>query len=251
MMEYPVNRTVAWLTWRQMFAQRRAWVAAGVALLPAVVTILFRLAADPAAEQAGFFSVLQREVVLGILLPLAALVFGTEAFGGEAEDGTLVYLLVKPLRRWRVVTSKYVVAALTCFIVMVPAVCLPWLLLDDAALTFGIARALVAGAAVGAALYAGLFVMLGILTTRAFTLGLIYVIGFENVLSRSGAVGAKSLSIREFATSIAQSTGDAAVVLGTPDVAVGTIRNAGAIILVLALGIAIWRLAHYQLAERV
>jgi len=250
-MELPINRTVAWLTWRQMFAQRRIWVAAGIALLPAVVTVLFRAVADPSAEQTGFFAVLQREIVLGTLLPLAALVFGTTAFAGEAEDGTLVYLLVKPVHRWRVVTSKYAVAALTTVLVIAPAVLVPWLLLDDAALTFGIARSLLAGVAVGAVLYTAMFVLVGLLSKRAFTLGLLYVIGFENVLSRSGAVGAKSLSIREFATSIAQSTGDAAVVLGAPAVPLDTIRNAGAVILVVTLGIAIWKLARYQLAERV
>ena len=110
----PLHPTVVWLTWRQVFANRRAWLAVLFSLAPLAIALLVRsFSPDMAKDGHGFYLLLLKEIVIGTLLPLAALVFGTTAFGGELDDGTLLYLLVKPVARWRVVLSKYVVAALS------------------------------------------------------------------------------------------------------------------------------------------
>ena len=44
-------------------------------------------------------------------MPLVALIIGTAAIGSEIDDGTAVYLIVKPIPRWRIALSKMVVAA--------------------------------------------------------------------------------------------------------------------------------------------
>jgi ABC-2 type transport system permease protein len=246
----PLHPTVAWLTWRQMFAHRRLWLATGVALLPALFAGLFLLMAGPETERTGFFVILQREIVIGTLLPITALVFGTAAFGSEVEDGTIVYLLVKPIARWRVVTTKYMTCATAAAAVMVPAVLIPWVLLRTDTLPAAVARGLISGTVAGAVVYTAFFVMLGLLTKRAFTIGLVYVIGFENVLARSGGVGVKWLSIREFSVSVAQSIEGAASTLGTATIPLATVRNVGATIIAVSLAVAIWRYRRYQLAER-
>jgi hypothetical protein len=78
----------------------------------------------------------------------------------------------------------------------------------------------------------------------------VYVIGFESVLSRSGAIGAKALSIRELTIAVAQSVDGAASTLGSAAVPMTTVRNVGAFILVFSLAAAIRGLGRYQLAER-
>src|SRR3954471_2220508 len=134
-MSGPIDTTVVWLTWRQLFARRRLYLAAAFSLAPFLVASIFRLTAgDVEASSAAFLIGLLREIVIGTLLPLAAIVFGTTAFGGEIDDGTLVYLLVKPLPRWQLVLSKLTVATLSTFAVIAPAVLLPWLLLRNAEL---------------------------------------------------------------------------------------------------------------------
>src|SRR6185437_7360196 len=101
-----LNRTVMWLTWRQLFARRRIWLAVAFALAPLLFTLVFMVVGDDGTDaRVGFLGVLQRDIVIGTLLPLAAVIFGTTAFGGEVDDGTLVYLLVKPIPRWQVVLS--------------------------------------------------------------------------------------------------------------------------------------------------
>jgi ABC-2 type transport system permease protein len=244
-----VDRTIVWLTWRQLFARRRLYLAAAFSLTPLLVALLYRLLiSDSAASSEEFLTGLIREFVIGTLLPLTAVVFGTTAFGGEVDDGTLVYLLVKPLARWRVVFWKYVVAVLSTAAVMGPAVVLPWLAVRTPDMTARVPLSYLAGVGVGCLVYCAIFLVLGLTTRRALVAGLLYVVAIEMVLSRS-VVGTKSLSVREFTLSVAQSVSHGTVVL--PDaVTVATVWTMGTLMLVGAIALAMWRLHRYEVAER-
>src|SRR3954452_21366458 len=98
-----------------------------------------------------------RQLIIGTLLPLAAAVFGTTAFGGEVDDGTLVYLLVKPIPRWRIVLSKYVVAVLSTLAVALPAMIMPFLVLQGAEVKSEMLGGFVVGAVLAAAIYCAIF----------------------------------------------------------------------------------------------
>lgn len=250
-MSGPFDRTVVWLTWRQLFARRRLWLAIAFSLVPLIFTVFYRFASDDqAGARIGFFSGMSRELVIGTLVPLAAALFGTTAFGGEVDDGTLVYLLVKPIARWRIVLSKYVVALLSTIGVMVPSLVLPWLMLRGPELSFDVLRGFVIGGAAGAAIYCALFLSLGLKSRRALVFSLLYVIAFEAVLSRN-LVGVKSLSVREFAVAISQAASNGALVLKGYVVPMNTVWTMSAILLIGALVISLRTLSRYELAERV
>jgi ABC-2 type transport system permease protein len=247
---FPINGTVAWLTWRQMFANKRLYLAMIFSLAPLLVAVLFQMfSPNPAKDAHGFYLIMEKEIVIGTLLPLAAVVFGTTAFGGEVDDGTLLYLLVKPIARWRVVLSKYVIAAGSTLVMMVPAVFLPWLLVRGAEIPIGVPVAYLWGAALGAVLYSSFFVMLGLTARYSLVLGLIYVVGFEGVLSRS-IPGIKALSIREFANAFTLKIANTDLNLGTPLLTMRSVAVAGSIFFVGSLLIAVYRLWRYEMAER-
>jgi ABC-2 type transport system permease protein len=249
----PLHLTVGWLTWRQLFAHKRLYVALGFAFAPLIITLIFRTVVPETATAESirtFYAGLGRDATLGVILPLTAVVFGTVAFGGEIDDGTVVYLLVKPIARWRLVTTKYLVAVLSTIGLMVPGVFLPWLALrGPSALSIAAPLALMAGAMVGAFLYCALFVFLGVATRRSLMFGLAYVVGFEEVLSR-GVPGIRTLSIREFAASIAQRAAPSDAQFGTALVTTANIEVVGLAILVGSLALAMWMVRRYQLAER-
>lgn len=246
----PIDSTVLWLTWRQLFARRRLYLAAAFSLSPFLIALVFRVTSSDLASASGpFLTSLLREIVIGTLLPIAALVFGTTAFGGEIDDGTLVYLLVKPLARWRVVLTKYIVATACTLAVMVPAIVLPWLVVKNNDLPWQFALGFLAGATVGAIVYSGIFVALGLTTRRALVIGLIYVIGLEVVWSRL-INGIKSLSVREFAVAVTKQVSDGAVQITDPVVKMSTVWTMGTILLVAAIAIAMRSLARYEIAER-
>lgn len=242
--------TVVWLTWRQLFARRRGWLAAAIAVLPFVLTFFYRLASeDREGDRLVFLLRLNRDIVLGVLLPLAAVIFGTTAFGGEVEDGTLIYLLVRPVPRWKIALAKYAVAVVVTGAVITFAVLLAWLALRSDELPGVFARSFVTAGLLGSVLYSALFSYLGLVTRRGLIIGLMYIIFFENVLTRN-LQGVKWLSVREFAVSAAQWAGGDVVKWPAPGVPMSTVWVAGSIILVVALAMTMRKLARYELAER-
>ncbi len=238
-----------WLTWRQLFARRRIWFAIAFAVLPLLFALLFRIVADDGdSSRVGFYHAMVREIIIGTLLPLTAVTFGTTAFGGEVDDGTLIYLLVKPIARWQIVVSKYVVSTLSAFAVVLPAIVLPWFIVRNPDLPFRAVTAFLIGAALASAIYTAFFLGLGLKTKRALVFGLVYVIGFEGVLSRNLA-GLRAFSIREFANTLAQAVSNGSIVI--PDaVSTSSVKWMGSIILVAAMVWTMRMLGRYEVAER-
>ncbi|MDB4914559.1 MAG: hypothetical protein JWM95_2203 [Gemmatimonadetes bacterium] len=246
-----MNTTVMWLTCRQLFARKRLYLAVIFSLVPLVFTLFFRFSSDDAAgSRLQFFSTLCREIIIGTVMPLAAAVFGTTAFGGEVDDGTLVYLLVKPLARWKVVLSKYVVAVLSTVGVLIPAMALPWFVLSAPELPADVLKGFLLGGVLGASIYCAMFLVLGLVSRRSLVLSLLYLIAFEAVLSRN-LVGVKSLSVREFSVAASQAAGNGAIKLTGYVVPMSTVWTMSGIFFVLALGYALRTLTRYELAERI
>lgn len=245
----PFHRTVIWLTRRQLFAKRRVYIALVVLFIPALITLLVRFnAAEGDLDAVGSLTTIYKDIVLGVLLPLTALVFGTSAFGGEVDDGTLIYLMVKPVKRWRLTFSKYLVAFLATAAVIILAIVLAWLAMGNGA-PFRVPVAFSAGGLVGALIYCAIFVTLGISSRRALAIGLLYIVAFENVLSRS-VIGVKSLSVREFALAVCKKVVGSTAEWPDPTVTMGTVYTMGAIFFVLALGLSFRKLQRYEVAER-
>jgi ABC-2 type transport system permease protein len=242
--------TVAWLTWRQLTARRRAWLAAAAILLPFILTFFYRLASeDREGDRLIFMLGMNRDIIIGVLVPLTAVIFGTTAFGGEVDDGTLIYLLVQPLPRWRVALTKYAIAVLITAAINTAAILLAWFAMRNGELPAAIPRAFIAAALVGSILYCALFSYVGLATRKGLVLGLLYIIFFENVLTR-GLAGVKWLSVREFGVSVAQWAGGGVVKFTDASVPMTTVWVAGSIILVAALAMTIRTMMRYELAER-
>jgi ABC-2 type transport system permease protein len=180
------------VTLRGLLGRRRTLLMVLLASLPILVGLLIRLGGgrNDAPE-------ILDSLVIRTVLPLIALVFGTAAIGSEIEDGTVVYLLAKPIARWRVALAKLGVAAGLLAALIVPPIIITGLLVEgfgggSLATAFGFALAAMAG---GTA-YAVAFAALGVITTRALVVGLAYTLLWEGVLA--GLLeGTRFLSIRQ------------------------------------------------------
>lgn len=243
-------RTIVWLTMRQLFARRRIWLLAAIAAFPFILTVFYRLASeDREGDRLVFMLGMNREIMLGVLLPLTAVIFGALTFGGEVEDGTLVYLLVRPAPRALVVALKYGVATLITAGVIALGMTLAWMSLRGPELPARFLRAFVTAAALGAAVYCAIFAYVGLVNRRGLVIGLLYVIIFENVVSRL-MEGVRSLSVREYAVSIAQWAGAGIVKWPGYTVPMTTVWIAGGIILTVAIAMTVRRFSRYEMAER-
>lgn len=180
------------VTLRGLLGRRRTFLMVLLAGLPILVGLLIRLGGgrNDAPE-------ILDTLVIRTVLPLVALVFGTAAIGSEIEDGTAVFLLAKPIPRWRTALAKLAVAAGLTAALTVPPIVLTGLLVEGfggeaLATAFGFALAAIAG---GTA-YAVAFTALGVITSRALVVGLGYTLLWEGVLA--GLLdGTRFLSIRQ------------------------------------------------------
>jgi len=128
---------------------------------------------------------------LSILVPVVALVFASAALGDPSEDGTLVYLWLRPIPRWQLAAA----AAAAALTVSIPLAVVPVVL---GAIISGVGGSLVVGALCGSGLaavaYTAVFCGLGLRVRRALAWGLAYLLIWEQAVARI-AKGAARLSI--------------------------------------------------------
>lgn len=186
------------LTLRQLAGRGRLLIMALLAALP-VVTAVLTLRADTAPSVGDFEQVALSALLAGAIIPLVVLAIGASAFANEVEDRTLANLTLTPLTRWRIVVPKLLAVitiaapfgAVSAFFTAHVA------FLGDTTATL----AVVASTIAGVVLYASAFVWLGLVTTQAIGVGLLYIVLWEGFFS--GFVsGVRLLSIRHYAIAL-------------------------------------------------
>jgi ABC-2 type transport system permease protein len=179
------------VTLRGLLGRRRTLLLVLLAGLPVLIALLIRISGgQPNADR------VLDTLVVRTVMPLVALIVGTAAIGSEIEDGTAVYLMVKPIPRWRIALAKGLVAAGLTAALVVPAVLLTGFLLGSRADSTTAMVGFSVACLVGGSAYAVAFMALSVFTSRALLLGLAYTLIWEGVLS--GLLeGTKFLSIRQ------------------------------------------------------
>jgi ABC-2 type transport system permease protein len=183
--------TLVDVTLRGLVGRRRTVLLVLLAMLPIGLALLARLGGE-APDAAAALDAL----VVRIVLPLIALVFGTAALGAEIEDGTAVYLLTKPIARLHIVVAKVVVAALLTAALVAPSALATGLLMGGGDEGLAATLAVTPAVIIGSLLYAAAFVAVSVVTTRALVIGLVYVVIWEGILAGI-LVGTRIFSIRE------------------------------------------------------
>jgi len=198
-----VERALASVTARQILARRRALALAAFGLLPVALAALFRGTGAAALTNA---LELETMIILPVILPIVALVIGTGVFGAEIDDGTALYVLSKPVARWRIVLTRVLVAAAVTALLTAPAALLV-VPVAGVAGRWNVGIAFAAAVAAGALLYSAVFVALSLVTRRALVAGLAYVVVWEGIIAAQ-APGARYLSIIQFVLTLADSLAD-------------------------------------------
>ncbi len=230
---------IAALTLRALVDRRRTWLLVMLALIPVLTALLVTVFAEAALSDEIF-----DDMIVLTILPLIALVFGTGALGTELDDGTVVFLLTKPIGRSRIVLSKSIVAAGLTAALVVPSVLLTGVIvsIDDSTI-IGATVAFAAAAAVGGSAYAVAFLALSTFTSKALAFGLFYVLLWEGILAGLFE-GVRMFSIRQATLGMAaglQGVAPPDTLDGTTSVIILTV------VIVGSLALAGWRLSRFQL----
>lgn len=236
--------TIAGATARSLLARRRAVLMVLLAALPVLFGLVARLGGpldDPVATAVAMID----RAVVGMLLPLVALVFGTAALGAELEDGSAIHLLTKPVARWRIVAAKVAAAAPVAAGLAGLSTLLAGLLIGGSA-GLGATAAYTLGVVVGAFLYTTVFVALSILTSRALIIGLVYVVVWEGMLAGLFE-GTRVLSIRQYVGAVAAAVDPSGTVTGAA-LAPTAVLLATLAVLVGAFAVAVRGLERHQIS---
>ncbi|MEE6297156.1 ABC transporter permease [Georgenia wangjunii] len=198
-----MNATVARLTARAILGRRRALLLLLLPLALLLICVFARVLAG--ADDGGGADALAVELLngfgLAVLMPLLALIAGTGSIGPEIDDGSIVYLLAKPLRRSTIVVTKLAVAlGIVTLFGAVPVVVGGVILtgeLGDVALGYG-TGSLVAGIA-----YCAVFLLLAVVSRNAVVIGLLYALIWESLIGQV-VPGAQALSVQQWSLAITE-----------------------------------------------
>ncbi len=170
-----MNPTIARLSAQALLGRRRGVVLLVIPALLIGLAVLLRVLTD---ADGGYDAVLTLGYTLA--LPLVALLAASAVLGPEIDDGSIVYLLAKPVSRHVIALSKFVVAWLATLALGALPLVVAGLIMDSGnprrALAWG------AAGAVAGTTYSALFLTLAAVTRHAVVAGLLFVLMWEGLL---------------------------------------------------------------------
>lgn len=190
------------LTLRQIASVRRLLIVGLLAALPVALTVAVMLFDDGPGDD--FVAVALAGLVTGIVLPIVSMALATPAFGDDVEDGTLSFIALTPIPRWRIALAKLVAPV----IIAAPVAAISGIVTAYIGLDGDVQASLAVGAGLllGAAAYCCIFTWAGLMTTRAISFGIVYVFLWE-LLAGALIPGVNYLSVTSYALSVMQHLG--------------------------------------------
>jgi ABC-2 type transport system permease protein len=214
-------------------------------VVPCIGAILFGLlarAVDVPIEEA--FANVAAEGILGLAMPIAALMVGDAVLGAEIRAGTFHVTWLSPVPSWSIVVGRWLGGCIAVLLTIVPASAI-------AAVVAGVPSAAVpiaVASAAGAIAYVAVFVAIGAITRRTAVWALAFVFLVERLLG-AALTGIAQLSptweSRAVFAGLFDDTPERLVREGIPQGGAAIVRLA--VIAVVALAVAAWRLRHLRL----
>jgi ABC-2 type transport system permease protein len=240
------------LAFRSSLVGGRLWICALLAAMPPVILAAFAAYGVSGPDLIAGFGNVVLTLVLSVQLPLTTLIVGVGLFRTEIEEDTLPYLTLRTVARPSIVLGKYLGGWAATLLFLVPSL----------AVSIGIIAAGAGGASfppgylgatfalvlVGSVAYLAIYLLIGLVTSSAVVVGLVYAFLWEFVLrlfpghlpqltvyyylrtltaclTDAAPLGSFSTSIG-FAAALAAPLGVAAVALGLACLVVGYVETA-------------------------
>lgn len=193
---------IATLTLRQLAHGNAVRVVALFAAVPVVFALIY-LIGQPTIDRVTFANNLFTHGVAPTVLPLAILILATSALGNEVEDRTMVYLVLKPQTRMRIVLEKLLAVAVVATLLLWAGTTIGFVIVmrGEAGGEMGMLIAMLVAEMFAVLAYGALFLLLSLLISRALLAGIIYTLLWETTFSRF-IPGVRLLSVRHFVESI-------------------------------------------------
>ena len=221
---------------------RKRWFAI---LVPCAGAVLFGLLSYAVAGTADYaFAKVASDGIFALVVPIGALIIGDSVLGAEVRSGTFHFTWLSPAPAWQIVVGRWLGGTIVALLTVAPAVAL-------AAVVAGaydsVGPAFLA-AAVGSAAYVAVFIAIASLTRRTAAWSLAFVFLVERLLG-TALTGIAQLSPTWESQAIFLGFSHHAhelVRTGIPQAGSAVVRLA--IVTVVVLAIAVWRIGHMRWA---
>ena len=180
---------------KQLITKGRLIGIAIVGVLPILLGwVIGAQSNDPLEAGVGFVSYMG----LSILVPIVALIFASASLGDTREDGTLVYLWLRPISRLSVSTGAWAASITIALPLTVIPMTVSALLLDAGN---SVVTATIITSTLAVVAYSGLFVTLGLIVKNPVLWGLAYIFIWEAIVA-SFAKPAAALAVSGYSRAI-------------------------------------------------
>jgi ABC-2 type transport system permease protein len=237
---------IFWLALRQFRDGRAIWVVAFFAAIPIILAGIYLV--GPRDTTGGqFLSGICFYLLAPTIVPLATLILATSAFGNLLGDGTLSYLVLKPVSRVRIVLEEFLGVVIVGAVALLIGLVIAFAMVEwGREMDWSALASSLLAAATGILAYGAVFLLLGLMTQRALLVGMLYIVLWENLLARFIA-GARFLSVCYLSQSVlVRSLADSPIDL--PDApSLGTAALAVGLVVAVALALTTLRLREMDL----
>jgi hypothetical protein len=220
----------------------RRWAAVLAACAGAVLFGLLARAVD--APPARAFANVAAEGILGLVVPIAALVIGDAVLGPETRGGTFLFTWMTPTPVWQIVVGRWAGGTLVALVTIAPACALAAVVAGSSS---SVGPILVASA-VEALSYIALFIAVGCLTRRTAVWSLAIVFLVERLLG-AALTGIAQLSptweSRAIFVGLIDDPPPRLIREGIPQGGAAIVRLL--VVAAVALAVAMWRMRHLRL----
>lgn len=163
----------------QVLTLRRAIIFGVAALSPTLVYLLLirTLSEEAALDRLAGMIIL---VYFPLLVPIISLIVASGVLGAERRDGTLSFLVLRPIPRWVIAAAKAAAAVIVAGGINAFGALALTVSYAVETRTWSLVVPLLVGGLLASIIYAAIFVPLGFFTDRAVLVGLLFVFVFEN-----------------------------------------------------------------------
>src|SRR5687767_6254221 len=168
---------------RDLTRPKRVIAAMVLLFIPSALAFILkiRMNGDSELNPQVAYNMLTPAMVFGFILVILAVIFATGVVSQEVEQKTIVYLLTRPVPRWRILLMRFLAAIVAITVTgWIAAALLGFILLGGDALSDSTLRRDIAIMPVAALAYGSTFLLLATLLAKPLLWGLLYAFGVES-----------------------------------------------------------------------
>lgn len=191
------------------------------------------------------------------IVALSAAIYVTSIIGQEVEQKTIVYLLTRPIERWKLLLTRFLAAATSVALIgLIAALLLSAVLLHGNPFANELLGRDSVAIVLGSLEYGALFLMVSLLSSRAMMICIVFSFGWEWAIPNLPG-DLYRLSVSSYMEAIAQhpmpadkKTALLAGTLGTNLITTSSAYAVMGIVTIAVLGLALWWFTHYEYVPR-